>query len=135
MILLIDIPEDKYEWLKKNNPNADTNSIVGAIANGIPYEERPQGEMIMPMQITYQDIRRLSHDKMLQARGGRRMKVYTYYEPMKPNTVSGYSIKVTTIYSSFNKEAIDALSEEFKKRIGSGLMSDCEEEAENDKTD
>lgn len=35
MKLLIDIPEDKYEWINKNNPNADTNSIVGAIANGI----------------------------------------------------------------------------------------------------
>ena len=59
------------------------------------------------------------------------MKAYTYYEPMKPDTVSGYSIKVTTIYTSFNKEAIDALSEEFKKGIGSGIMSDCEE-ADND---
>ena len=46
MKLIIDIPEDKYEWIKKNNPNADVNSIVGAIANGIPYEERPQGEWI-----------------------------------------------------------------------------------------
>ena len=52
------------------------------------------------------------------------MKVYTYYEPMKPDTVSGYSIKVTTIYSSFNKESIDALSEEFKKKIGSGIVID-----------
>ena len=44
MKLLIDLPEEKYEWIKKNNPNTDTNSIVGAIANGTPYEERPQGE-------------------------------------------------------------------------------------------
>lgn len=41
MKLMIDIPEDKYEWIKKNNPNADINSIVGAIANGTPYEEKP----------------------------------------------------------------------------------------------
>ena len=38
MKLLIDIPKEKYEWIKKNNPNADTNSIVGAIANGMPIE-------------------------------------------------------------------------------------------------
>ena len=60
------------------------------------------------------------------------MKVYTYYEPLKPDTVAGYSIKVTTIYSSFNKEAIDALSEEFKKKIGSGIVSDCDEKKDND---
>ena len=39
MKLIIDIPDDKYEWLKKNNPNADTNSIVGAIANGWKIEK------------------------------------------------------------------------------------------------
>ena len=43
---VIDIPEEKYEWIKKNNPNADTNSIVGTIVNGIPYEERPKGDLI-----------------------------------------------------------------------------------------
>jgi len=36
MKLVIDIPEEKYEWIKKNNPNVDINSIVGAIANGTP---------------------------------------------------------------------------------------------------
>lgn len=46
MKLIVDIPEEKYEWLKKNNPNADTNSIVGAVVNGMPYEERP-GEWII----------------------------------------------------------------------------------------
>lgn len=42
MKLIIDIDKEKYEWIKKNNPNADTNSIVGAVADGTPYEERPQ---------------------------------------------------------------------------------------------
>lgn len=36
MKLVIDISEEKYEWIKKNNPNADINSIVGAITNGTP---------------------------------------------------------------------------------------------------
>ena len=46
MKLIIDISKEKYEWIKNNNPNADTNSIVGVVANGIPYEERPQGDLI-----------------------------------------------------------------------------------------
>ena len=40
MKVIIDVDEEKYEWIKKNNPNADTNSIVGAIANGKPYEDK-----------------------------------------------------------------------------------------------
>lgn len=40
MKIVIDIPEEKYEWIKKNNPNADINSIVGAVANGTPYEDK-----------------------------------------------------------------------------------------------
>lgn len=44
MKLIIDIPKEKYEWIKKNNPNADTNSIVGVVANGTPYKERLQGD-------------------------------------------------------------------------------------------
>ena len=46
MKLIIDIPKEKYEWIKMHNLNIDNDSIVGAIANGIPYEERPQGEWI-----------------------------------------------------------------------------------------
>ena len=37
MKLTIDISEERYEWIKKNNPNADINSIVGAVANGKPF--------------------------------------------------------------------------------------------------
>ena len=51
------------------------------------------------------------------------MKTYTYYKPLKPNTVTGYSVKLTTIYSSFNESEINSLIEEFKKTIGSGLVS------------
>lgn len=36
MKIVIDMSEEKYEWIKKNNPNADPNSIVGAVANGTP---------------------------------------------------------------------------------------------------
>lgn len=60
------------------------------------------------------------------------MKTYTYYEPMKPDTVTGYSVKVITIYSSFNKGEIDALSEQFKKNIGSGIISDYREVKNNE---
>lgn len=45
MQIVIDIDKDKYEWIKKNNQNKkNVDSIVVAFANGIPYEERPQGE-------------------------------------------------------------------------------------------
>ncbi len=40
MKIIIDLPKEKYEWIKKNNPNAKPDSIVGAVANGIPYKER-----------------------------------------------------------------------------------------------
>lgn len=43
MKLIIDMPKEKYEWIKTHNLNIDNYSIVGAIANGTPYEERPQG--------------------------------------------------------------------------------------------
>ena len=46
MKLLIDIPKEKYEWIKAHNLNIDNDSIVGAVANGTPYEERPQGKWI-----------------------------------------------------------------------------------------
>ena len=36
MKILIEMAEEKYEWLKKNNQNADPNSIVGAVTNGTP---------------------------------------------------------------------------------------------------
>lgn len=44
MKLIIDIDEEKYEWVKKNNPNADINSFVGAIANGTPVSN--EGDLI-----------------------------------------------------------------------------------------
>lgn len=46
MKLLIDMPKEKYEWIKTHNLNIDNDSIVGAVANGIPYEEKKQGEWI-----------------------------------------------------------------------------------------
>lgn len=51
MKLLIDIPEEKYEWVKKNNPNADINSIVGAVANGTPLP-KGHGRVIDETKIT-----------------------------------------------------------------------------------
>lgn len=34
--LVIKIPEEKYNWLKENNPKADKNSIVGVTVHGTP---------------------------------------------------------------------------------------------------
>lgn len=36
MKLIIDMPKEKYEWIKAHNLNIDNNSIVGAIVNGTP---------------------------------------------------------------------------------------------------
>lgn len=39
MKILIEMAKEKYEWIKENNPNADPNSIVGAVAYGVPYDK------------------------------------------------------------------------------------------------
>ena len=49
MKLIIDIPEDVYRRLKAGDTNAGNtfhNTALETIGNGIPYEERPQGEWI-----------------------------------------------------------------------------------------
>ena len=48
MKLIIDIPEDVYRRLKAGDTNAGNtfhNTALETIGNGIPYEERPQGEL------------------------------------------------------------------------------------------
>ena len=44
MKLIIEISAEKYEWFKKNIKNPNKNGTVGAVALGIPYEDRQQGE-------------------------------------------------------------------------------------------
>lgn len=39
MQILINLPKEKYEWIKKNNPHAKPDSIVGAVAHGTPVTE------------------------------------------------------------------------------------------------
>lgn len=56
MKIVIDIPEEKYEWIKMNNPNVDINSIVGAVANGTPYEERAIGNKWHDMRENPNDL-------------------------------------------------------------------------------
>lgn len=58
MKLLIDLPEEKYEWIKKNNPNVDTNSIVGALANGTPIKTVTNAEEAKAYPIS-EDIRKV----------------------------------------------------------------------------
>ena len=56
------------------------------------------------------------------------MKAWTIFERLMPTTADGHIIKVTTYYSSFEKEAIDALENEFAKKIGAGLVSEFQNE-------
>jgi hypothetical protein len=34
--LVIKISEEKYKWIKENNPKADKDSVVGVIVHGTP---------------------------------------------------------------------------------------------------
>lgn len=52
------------------------------------------------------------------------MKIATTYERLMPTTADGHIIKVTTYYSSFDKNEIDNLQEELHKTIGAGLISE-----------
>lgn len=49
MKLIIDLPKEKFEWIKTHNLNIDNNSIVGAVANGIPYN--PTGNLISRSEV------------------------------------------------------------------------------------
>ena len=49
------------------------------------------------------------------------MKATTTFERLNPTTVNGDMIKVTTLYSSFNKEEIDNLQADLQKSIGAGI--------------
>ena len=53
------------------------------------------------------------------------MKSVTTYRKLKPNTLNGYSIEVSTIYSSFDQREIDALEENLEKTIGTMLVTEC----------
>lgn len=44
MKLIIDIPEDLYKWICEQYANSNHEVVYNAVKNGIPYEERPQGE-------------------------------------------------------------------------------------------
>lgn len=50
MKLVIDISEEKYEWIKKNNSNANPNSIVGAVVNGT-HLPKGHGRLIDEMEV------------------------------------------------------------------------------------
>ena len=54
------------------------------------------------------------------------MNSITIYEVLKPTTTDGYSVKISTIYSSQNKEEIDQLVKACKEEIGSGIVTDYE---------
>lgn len=56
MKLIIDIDEEKYKWLKENNPNADINSIVGAVVNGTPVKTVTNAEEAEAYPINQEDI-------------------------------------------------------------------------------
>ena len=63
MKLIIDIDEELYKAYKGRPPmlgDSGMDMIVRAVANGIPYEERPQGEWIKEPNGRTTDIYRCS---------------------------------------------------------------------------
>lgn len=47
MKLIIDIPNEGYDWIKNGFPdNEDKEFLIKAVKNGAPYDEKPQGEWI-----------------------------------------------------------------------------------------
>lgn len=51
------------------------------------------------------------------------MKLSINYEELMPTTVSGHAIKITYVYSSFDKEEVDKLKERLADEIGTGIVS------------
>lgn len=64
------------------------------------------------------------------------MKVTTTYERLMPTTADGHIIKVTTYYSSYDKNEIDKLQEDLRNTIGAGVVTEgeyeCLKDAENE---
>ena len=54
------------------------------------------------------------------------MNSITIYEVLKPTTTAGYSVRISTTYSSHNKEEIDQLVKACKEEIGYGLVTNYE---------
>lgn len=60
------------------------------------------------------------------------MKVHTSFKRTEPDTISGESIVLTTVYSSFDSTEIDKLEEQFRQRIGSGIIGEVKLNDEED---
>ena len=58
------------------------------------------------------------------------MKLSINYEELMPSTVAGYAIKISYIYSSFNKQEIDDLKAKLKDEIGTGIISEINKDFE-----
>ena len=51
MKLIIDIEKDYYEIIKYNVEHGEQHRLFKAVANGIPYEERPKGDLIKAFEL------------------------------------------------------------------------------------
>ena len=59
------------------------------------------------------------------------MKITTTYRRLRPDTLNGDSVAVTTVYSSFDKSEIDSMEETFKRTIGTVVIQEFNGEREN----
>ena len=60
------------------------------------------------------------------------MKVTTTFRRLKPDTLNGDSVAVTTVYSSFNRSEIDSLEETLERTIGFCVVQEFGEERRTD---
>lgn len=60
------------------------------------------------------------------------MKATTTYRRLKPDTLNGDSVAVTTVYSSFDRSEIDSMEETFKRTIGACVVQEFGEERRTD---
>lgn len=56
------------------------------------------------------------------------MKMMIQYRRLKPDTLNGDMIQVTTTYSSYNASEIDAIEADLKKNIGFCLVQEIPSE-------
>lgn len=69
MKLIIDIPYEAYYTFKCNLEKGNLNALGEIIANGIPYDERSQGEILIKCKECKYQVREWREDKRMKEKG------------------------------------------------------------------
>lgn len=116
MKLIVDVPDEEYNTLSKMSEKEKVNELSyyeKIIANGTPYEERPQGDLI-----SRSELRKALHDRYAQW-----------------GDLTKYEILMSAMFETFNKLIDNAPTIDFEKlgeslncqiRAHYGSCDDCE---------